>query len=75
MQNFLSQKNASKNKSSKIFDYFVRVHNDKGLELCRPKGTGEWIFIFQPYEKSHKRASTSLEATVFPEAFVLKFQF
>ena len=41
MQNFLSQKNACKNKSSKIFDYLVRVHNDKGLELCRRKGTGK----------------------------------
>ena len=34
MQNFLSQKNACKNKLSKTFDYLVRVHNDKGLELC-----------------------------------------
>ena len=27
--------------SSKIFDYLVRVHNDKGLELCGREGTGE----------------------------------
>ena len=33
MQNFLSEKRACKNKSSKIFGYLVRVHNDKGLEL------------------------------------------
>ena len=39
MQNLLLQKNACKNKSSKIFDYLVRVHNDKGLELCRREGT------------------------------------
>ena len=42
MQNFLSQKkNACKNKSSKIFDYLVRVHNDQGLKLCGREGTGE----------------------------------
>ena len=41
MQNFLSQKNACKNKSSKIFDHLVRVHNNKGLELCGREGTGE----------------------------------
>ena len=42
MQNFLTQtKNACKNKSSKIFDYLVRVHNDKGLELCGREGTGK----------------------------------
>ena len=41
MQNFLSQKNACKNKSSKVFDYLVRVHNDKGLELCGREGTGD----------------------------------
>ena len=42
MQNFLSQKkNACKNKSSKIFDYLARVHNDKGLELCGREGTGK----------------------------------
>ena len=41
IQNFLSQKNACKNKSSKIFDCLVCVHNDKGLELCGRKGTGE----------------------------------
>ena len=41
MRNFLSQKNACKNKSSKIFDYLVRVHNDKGLELCGREGTDE----------------------------------
>ena len=35
MRNFLSQKkNACKNKSSKIFDYLVRVLNDKRLKLC-----------------------------------------
>ena len=40
MQNFLLQKkNACKNKSPKIFDYLVRVHNDKGLELCGREGT------------------------------------
>ena len=39
MQNFLSQKKRVKNKSSKIFDYLVRVHNDKGMELCRREGT------------------------------------
>ena len=41
MQNFLSEKSACKNKSSKIFDYLVRVHNDKGLELCEREGTGK----------------------------------
>ena len=41
LQNFLSQKNAYKNKSSTIFDYLVRVHNDQGLELCGREGTGE----------------------------------
>ena len=41
MQNFLSQKNACKNKSSKIFDYLVRVHNDIGLELCEREGSGK----------------------------------
>ena len=41
MQNFLSQKNARKSKSSKIFGYLVRVHNDQGLKLCGWKGTGE----------------------------------
>ena len=30
MQNFLSYKNTCKNKSSKIFDYLVRVHKMKG---------------------------------------------
>ena len=50
--------NACKIKSSKIIAYFVRVHNDKGLELCGREGTGEWTFIFQPNERSHKRAST-----------------
>ena len=48
MQNFLSQKkNACKNKSSKIFDYLVRVHNDERLELCGWEGTGKvynWNF-------------------------------
>ena len=33
MQNFLLQKNTCKNKSSKVFDYLVHVHNGKGLEL------------------------------------------
>ena len=61
--------------SSKIFDYLVRVHNDKGLEFYWREGTGEWTFISQPNERSHKRASTLLEAAVPPEAFVLKFQF
>ena len=28
MQSFFSQKNARKNKSSKIFDCLIRVHND-----------------------------------------------
>ena len=60
MQNFFSQKNACKNKSSKIFDYLIRVHNDKGLELCGREGTCEWTFISQPNERSHKRASTLL---------------
>ena len=41
MQNFLSQKNAGKNKPQKIFDYLVRVHDDKGLELRGREGTGE----------------------------------
>ena len=41
MQNFLSQKNACKNKSSKIFDYLVRVHNDQGLKLCGREGTSK----------------------------------
>ena len=41
MQNSLSQKNACKNKSSKIFHYLVRVHNYKGSELCGREGTGE----------------------------------
>ena len=42
MQSFLSQKkNAGKNKSSKIFDYLVRVHNDQGLELCGREGLSE----------------------------------
>ena len=40
MQNFLSQKNACKNKSSKIFDFIIRGHNDKGLELCGREDTG-----------------------------------
>ena len=35
------KKNECKNKSSIIFDYLVRVHNDKGLELCGWKGTSE----------------------------------
>ena len=41
MQNFLSQKNACKNKSSKIFEYLVRVRNDQGLKLCGREGRGE----------------------------------
>ena len=41
MQNFLSQKNACKNKSSKIFDYLVRVHNDQGLKLCGRESTSK----------------------------------
>ena len=41
MQNFLSQKKRVQNKSSKIFDYLVRVHNDQGLELCGHEDTGE----------------------------------
>ena len=47
MQNFWSQKkkNACKNNLSKIFDYLVRVHNDKELELWGRGGTGEWTFI------------------------------
>ena len=45
MQNFLSQKNSGKNKSPKTFDYLVRVHNDKGLDLCGREGTSEWTFI------------------------------
>ena len=45
MQNFLSQKNACKNKSSKIFDYLVCVHNVKGLKLCGREGTSESAFI------------------------------
>ena len=40
MQNFLSQKNACKNKSSKIFDYLVSVQNDQGLKLCWREDTG-----------------------------------
>ena len=75
MQNFLSQKNACKNKSSKIFDDLVRIHNDKGLELCGREGAGEWTFMSQPNERSHKRTSTLLEAAVPPKALVLKFQF
>ena len=75
MQNFLLQKNTCKNKLSKVFDYLVRVHNDKGLKLCEREGTGERIFIFWPFERSHKQASTLLQAAVHPEAFVLKFQF
>ena len=75
MQNFLLQKNACKNKSSKNFDYLVRVHNDQVLELRGREGMSEWTFISQPNEKSHKRASTILQAAVHPEAFVLKFQF
>ena len=59
-QNCLSKKHACKNKSSKIFDYLVRVHNDKGLELCGQKGTGDGTFISKPNERSHKRASTLL---------------
>ena len=31
-------KTAWKNKSSKIFDYLVRVHNDERLELCEREG-------------------------------------
>ena len=41
MQNFLSQKKRVQNTSSKIFDYLVRVHNDKGLELCGREGIGK----------------------------------
>ena len=41
MQNFFSQKNSCKNKSSKIFDFLVRVHNNKRLKLCRWEGVGE----------------------------------
>ena len=48
MQNFLSQKNACKNKSSKIVAYLVRVHNDKGLELYGREGTGEWTLFPSP---------------------------
>ena len=40
--------NACKNKSSNIFDNLVRVHNDKGLELCGRESADEWIFISQP---------------------------
>ena len=68
VQNFVTQKcwcksscrrkNAYKNKSSKIFDYLVRVHNDKGLELCGREGSSKWTFVSQPNERSHKRAST-----------------
>ena len=39
--------NACKNKSSKIFDYLVRVHNEQRLELCGREGTGKvynWNF-------------------------------
>ena len=41
VQNFLSQKNACISKSSKIFDYLVRVHSDTALELFGREGTGE----------------------------------
>ena len=41
MQNFLSQKNACKYKSSKIFDDLVRVRDEKGLELSGQEGTGK----------------------------------
>ena len=54
------KKNVCKIKSSKIFDYLFRVHNDKGLELRGRKGMGEWTFISQPDERSHKQASTLL---------------
>ena len=57
-----------------MYDYLVRVHNDERLELCERERRGEWTFIFQPNKRSHKRASTLLEAAVQPEAFVLKFQ-
>ena len=36
----IAKKNACKNKSSKLFDYLVQVHNDKRLELCGREGTG-----------------------------------
>ena len=39
MQNFLSQKKTrAKINRQKIFDYLVRVHNDKRLELCGREG-------------------------------------
>ena len=41
MRNFLSQNQACKNKSSKIFDYLVRVHDDKGSEICGQEGMGK----------------------------------
>ena len=40
MRNFLSQKKRVQKESSKIFYYLVRVHNDKGLELCGREGMG-----------------------------------
>ena len=69
MQNFLRKKKVCKNKSSKIFDYLVGVHNDKGLELCWREDMGEWTFISQPNERSHKRANILLEAAVPPKSF------
>ena len=37
----VAKKNACKNKSSKIFDYLVRVHNDQGLKLCGRESTSK----------------------------------
>ena len=37
----VAKTNAGKNKSSKLIDYLVCVHNDQGLELCGREGTGE----------------------------------
>ena len=43
IQIFFMQKNACKNKLSKIFGYLVRVHNDERLELCWREGNRQSI--------------------------------
>ena len=54
MQNFSSQKKRVQKLIVKIFDYLVRVHNDKGLELCGREGT-----VNEPSFPSPTRGLTS----------------
>ena len=54
----VARKTRAKINRQKYLTILVRVHNDERLALCGREGTGEWTFIFQPNERSHKRAST-----------------